>query len=119
FYWLWVPLIQEGLNNFREYWNNHRLQKSRGKLNASRFSPLNMLINPTSVVATARDCSINVNPEIVYRLREAYGGQEAREVAFWFVSRESQADADAVYVQSRLSGDYSTHCLGHLSAGRC
>ncbi|KAJ6585990.1 hypothetical protein B0H19DRAFT_878424, partial [Mycena capillaripes] len=35
FYWLWVPLIQLGPDNFREYWNNHRLQKSKGKLNAS------------------------------------------------------------------------------------
>ncbi|KAJ6500290.1 hypothetical protein DFH09DRAFT_1102722 [Mycena vulgaris] len=97
-YWLWVPLIQEGLDNFREYWNNHRLQKSRGKLNASGSSPLNMLINPTSVVATARDCSINVNPETVDRLREAYGGQVARDAAFRFVSREFQAHADAAYV---------------------
>ncbi|KAJ7362802.1 hypothetical protein DFH08DRAFT_799823 [Mycena albidolilacea] len=98
FYWLWVPLIQQGLDNFREYWNNHRLQKSKGKLNASGSSPLNMLINPTSVVATARNCSINVNPQTVYRLREAYGGQAAREEAFRFISREFQADADAVYV---------------------
>ncbi|KAJ6541365.1 hypothetical protein B0H19DRAFT_1077226 [Mycena capillaripes] len=82
FYWLWVPLIQQGLDNFREYWNNYRLKNSKGKLNASGSSPLNMLINPTSVVATACNCSINVNPQTVYRLREAYGGQAAREEAF-------------------------------------
>ncbi|KAJ7652422.1 hypothetical protein DFH06DRAFT_1331056 [Mycena polygramma] len=98
FYWLWVPLIQGGLDRFREYWNNHRLQKSKGKLNASGSSPLNMLINPTSVVATALDCSIKVNPETVYRLQEAHGGQEARDEAFRFISREFEADADAVYV---------------------
>ncbi|KAJ6624981.1 hypothetical protein B0H10DRAFT_1783673, partial [Mycena sp. CBHHK59/15] len=98
FYWLWVPLIQDGLNKYREYWNNHRLQKSKGKLNASGSSPRNLLINPTSAVPTARDCSINVNPETVYRLREAYGGQEARDTAFRFVSREFEADADGVYV---------------------
>ncbi|KAJ7477358.1 hypothetical protein FB451DRAFT_1557170 [Mycena latifolia] len=34
FYWLFVPLIQEGLDNFREYWNAHTLQKSKGKKNA-------------------------------------------------------------------------------------
>ncbi|KAJ7603948.1 hypothetical protein DFH06DRAFT_1349786 [Mycena polygramma] len=131
FYWLWVPLIQGGLDRFREYWNNlrhstsaghprviaslpvgnltrgfeyswprnnHRLQKSKGKLNASGSSPLNMLINPTSVVATALNCSIKVNPETVYHLQEAHGGQEARDEAFWFTSREFEADADAVYV---------------------
>ncbi|KAJ6628587.1 hypothetical protein B0H10DRAFT_1777826, partial [Mycena sp. CBHHK59/15] len=30
FYWLWVPLVQEGLDTFCKYWNNHKLQKSRG-----------------------------------------------------------------------------------------
>ncbi|KAJ7264827.1 hypothetical protein C8J57DRAFT_1512195 [Mycena rebaudengoi] len=98
FYSLWVPLVQEELDTFRDYWNNHKLQKSKDKLNPSGSSPLNMLLNPTSVVATARDCSIRVNPETVYRLREAYGGEEARGKAFRFVSREFQAEADGVYV---------------------
>ncbi|KAJ7499864.1 hypothetical protein FB451DRAFT_1385530 [Mycena latifolia] len=98
FYWLFVPLIQEGLDNFREYWNAHTLQKSKGKKNAYGSSPQNMLINPTSIIATARDCSISVNPETVRRLREAYGGEEAREATFRFISREFQAEADGVYV---------------------
>ncbi|KAJ6580935.1 hypothetical protein B0H19DRAFT_928755 [Mycena capillaripes] len=98
FYWLWVPLIQAGLDEFREYWNNHKLQKSKGKLNGSGSSPYNMLNNPTSAFATARDCSIRVNPESVYRLREAYGGEEARDNAFSFVTREFAAEADAAYV---------------------
>ncbi|KAJ7292950.1 hypothetical protein C8J57DRAFT_1210631 [Mycena rebaudengoi] len=79
-------------------WNNHKLQKSKGKMNASGSSPLNILINPTSVVATACDCSIKVNPASVYRLREAYGGQEARDKAFRCISREFEAEANAVYV---------------------
>ncbi|KAJ6586479.1 hypothetical protein DFH09DRAFT_910960 [Mycena vulgaris] len=90
FYWLWVPLIQAGLDNFREYWNNHKLQGSKGKLNGSGSSPRNMLSNPTSAVATACDCSIRVNPETVYRL--------PRRKAFSFVSREFAAEADAAYV---------------------
>jgi hypothetical protein len=57
-----------------------------------------MLNNPTAVVASARDCSVRVNPETVYRLREAYGGEEARDKAFRFVSREFAAEADAAYV---------------------
>ncbi|KAJ6448579.1 hypothetical protein C8R45DRAFT_1046009 [Mycena sanguinolenta] len=88
FYWLWVSVIQNGLDEFRDYWNNHKLQKSKGKLNASRSSPYNMFSNPTDFVATARDCSIRVNPGSVYCLREAYGGEEARDQAFRFVSRE-------------------------------
>ncbi|KAJ7115426.1 hypothetical protein C8R44DRAFT_928484 [Mycena epipterygia] len=98
FYWLWVPLIQDGLDNFREYWNTHKLQKSKGKKNAYGSSPQNMLINPKSVIATARDCSIKVNPETVQRLRETYGGEEARDTAFRFISREFQAEADGIYV---------------------
>lgn len=57
-----------------------------------------MLISPESVRETARDCSIRVNPETLYRLREAHGGQEARDAAYRFVSQEFQADADGVYV---------------------
>ncbi|KAK6972172.1 hypothetical protein R3P38DRAFT_3486110 [Favolaschia claudopus] len=98
FYWLWVPLIQNGLDAFREYWNNHKLQKSKGKLNGSGSSPYNMFNNPTTAVATARDCSIRVNPETVQRLREAYGGEEARDKAYRFISREFEAEADGVYV---------------------
>ncbi|KAJ7752843.1 hypothetical protein DFH07DRAFT_774354 [Mycena maculata] len=98
FYWLWVPLIQTGLDRYREYWNNHKLQGSKGKLNASGWSPYHMMNNPTDAVATARDCSIRVNPELVYRLREAYGGEEARDAAFHFVTREFEAEADAAYV---------------------
>ncbi|KAJ7740270.1 hypothetical protein DFH07DRAFT_965451 [Mycena maculata] len=98
FYWLWVPLIQTGLDRYREYWNNHKLQGSKGKLNASGWSPYHMMNNPTDAVATARDCSIWVNPESVYRLREAYGGKEARDAAFRFVTREFEAEADAAYV---------------------
>ncbi|KAJ7698650.1 hypothetical protein B0H17DRAFT_927400 [Mycena rosella] len=98
FYWLWVPLIQDNLNKFRQYWNAHTLQKSKGKKNAYGFSPSNMLTNPTSIIATARDCSIRVNPETVYHFREAYGGEEARDTAFCFISREFEAEADGVYV---------------------
>lgn len=57
-----------------------------------------MLINPTSVRATAQDCSIRVNPETVAKMREAYGGEEARDEAYRFFSDEFGAAADGVYV---------------------
>ncbi|KAJ7739189.1 hypothetical protein B0H16DRAFT_66451 [Mycena metata] len=98
FYWLWVPLLQEGLDRFREYWNNHKLKNSKGKLNAAGSSPRNMLLNPTSVVATAVDVSIRVNRDSIHRLREAYGGAAGRDKAFRFVSREFAAEADGAYV---------------------
>lgn len=97
FYWLWVPIVQQGLDKYRAYWNNHTISKSKKKKNPSGSCPKNMFLNPSSVSALARDCSIRVNPETVAELREAYGGQEARDKAYRFVSEEFQFNADAVY----------------------
>ena len=58
-----------------------------------------MLLNPNSVRVTARDCSIRVNPDSVYRLREAYGGEAAREAVYRFYSVEFAAAADDAYVE--------------------
>lgn len=83
---------------FRDYWNNHRIQKSNKKKNPSGSSPKNLLLNPMAGRISARDCSIRVNPETVHELREAYGGVEARDAAYRFVSVEFQALADTAYV---------------------
>ena len=98
FYWVWVPLVQQRLDDFRAYWNHHKLTGNKHKANPYGSSPKNMLINPQSVRVTARDCSIKVNPETVKRLREAYGGYSARESTYRFFSREFEAVADDVYV---------------------
>lgn len=98
FYWLWVPLIQERLDQFRHYWNNHRISSSKNKVNPSGWSPKTMIQDPSLVQVNARDCSIRVSPETVQHLRESYGGEEARDRAYRFVSTEFQAEADDVYV---------------------
>ncbi|KAJ7661984.1 hypothetical protein DFH06DRAFT_987877 [Mycena polygramma] len=97
FYWLWVPIVQAGLDTFREYWNNHTITGSKNKKNPSRSCPNNMFLNPTSVRALARDCQIKVNPETVAELREAYGGDEARDKAYRFVSEEFKFTADLIH----------------------
>ncbi|KAJ7627564.1 hypothetical protein DFH06DRAFT_729943 [Mycena polygramma] len=99
FYWIWVPFIQSRLDIFRDYWNNHRIGKSKTKLNASGSSPKNMFINPQAGRVTAKDCSIRVSPELVKEIRENYGGAEARDKAYRFVSQVFQAEADGAYVQ--------------------
>ncbi|KAJ7432081.1 hypothetical protein B0H11DRAFT_1761052, partial [Mycena galericulata] len=99
FYWIWVPLIQSRLDIFRDYWNNHRIQKSKKKVNPSGSSPKNMFLNPQSGRITARDCSIRVNPQLVREIRDVYGGVEARDKAYRFVSRIFQAAADGAFVQ--------------------
>lgn len=97
-YWLWVPLIQERLDEFREYNNNHRLKPSKDKLLPSGRSPRHVLISPETVRTEARDCSIKVNPEMVHRIREEYGGEKGRDYAFRFITREFEAEADDAYV---------------------
>ncbi|KAJ7625451.1 hypothetical protein B0H17DRAFT_1111090 [Mycena rosella] len=86
FYWLWTPIIQEGLDTYRAYWNNHTITKSKTKKNPSRSCP-NMFLNPASVNTLARSCSIRLNPETVAELREAYGGEKARDRAYRFMSQ--------------------------------
>ncbi|KAJ6576823.1 hypothetical protein B0H10DRAFT_1927095 [Mycena sp. CBHHK59/15] len=92
FYWLWIPIIQLGLDTYREYWNNHTLSKSKNKKNPSGSCPTNMFLNPGAVSPLARDCSIRVA-----ELREAYGGQEARDKAYRFVSDEFKFNADLIH----------------------
>lgn len=58
-----------------------------------------MLINPKSVRITANDCSIKVNPETVRHFRESYGGEEARQKAYRFVSEEFEAIANDAYIE--------------------
>jgi hypothetical protein len=83
-----VPIIQKALDTYREYWNNHTITKFNKKKNPSGSCPNNMFLNPTSVRPTARDCHIKVDPRRVVELREAHGGQAAREKAYVFVSEE-------------------------------
>lgn len=97
FNWLWPPLVQERLDDFREYWNNHKLSKQKKKTLPTGTSPRHMWLTPTSVRATARNCSVRVNMESVRRLRGEMGGHEGREEAMQFVSEEFAAEADNAF----------------------
>ncbi|KAJ7105100.1 hypothetical protein C8R43DRAFT_841936, partial [Mycena crocata] len=97
FYWLWPPIVQQGLDIYREYWNNHTLSGSKNKKNLSRSCPNNMFLNPASISIMARDCSISVNPATVKQLWEAYGGREAQERAYCFVSDEFKFNMDVIH----------------------
>ncbi|KAJ7892568.1 hypothetical protein B0H14DRAFT_2432245, partial [Mycena olivaceomarginata] len=39
FNWLWPKIIQLTLDNFLDYWNNHKIRTQRNKLLPSGFSP--------------------------------------------------------------------------------
>ncbi|KAK6969021.1 hypothetical protein R3P38DRAFT_3337315 [Favolaschia claudopus] len=92
FYWIWAPFIQRRLDIYRDYWNHHRLQLSKDKRNGSGLSPKNLFLNPQA----------GLRPELVHQLREAYGGQEAREKAYRFVSPLFQEAEDRAYVDLGL-----------------
>ncbi|KAH7904526.1 hypothetical protein BJ138DRAFT_1119331 [Hygrophoropsis aurantiaca] len=94
FRWLWPPLVQERLDEFREYWNNHRLSPQKHKLLPSGTSPRQMWLAPESVRANARNCSISVDTNLVRQLREELGGAEERERLMNFVDAEFKAAAD-------------------------
>ena len=97
FNWLWPPLLQERLDEYREYWNNHTVRRQKDKDLPSWTSPIHIWTCPTHVRPTARDCRINVRPDLVHQLRSEIGGEEARRQAYQFATPEFQAEADGVY----------------------
>jgi hypothetical protein len=94
FNWLWPPLVQERLDIYRDYWNNHRLSSQKKKVLPTGTSPRQMWLSPGTTRASARNCSIRINTETVQRLRDGIGGIEGHEEAFRFVDAEFAAEAD-------------------------
>ncbi|KAF4589018.1 hypothetical protein EYR40_010574 [Pleurotus pulmonarius] len=94
FNWLWPPLLQARLDEFVDYWNNHRISTQKKKYLPSGTSPRQMWIAPESTSAEARNCGVVVEPAIVQQLREGIGGTAGRAKAFAFVDQEFQAYAD-------------------------
>ncbi|KAL0945345.1 hypothetical protein HGRIS_000843 [Hohenbuehelia grisea] len=104
FNWLWPPLVQHRLDEFCEYWNNHRVSSQKKKLLPSGTSPRQMWTSPESVRADAHDCSVYINLDTVSRLRDGIGGVEGRAKAFAFVDPEFQALADDALGQLEYPG---------------
>ncbi|KAL0952449.1 hypothetical protein HGRIS_006718 [Hohenbuehelia grisea] len=104
FNWLWPPLVQHRLDEFCEYWNNHRVSSQKKKLLPSGTSPRQMWTSPESVCADAHDCSVYINLDTVSRLRDGIGGVEGRAKAFAFVDPEFQALADHALGQLEYPG---------------
>ncbi len=78
FNWLFPPLVQQRLDIFSEYWNNHRISRQKKKILPSGCSPMQALIAPSSVRASAKECWIRVRSSKVAELRDEIGGIEAR-----------------------------------------
>ena len=97
FNWLWPPLVQERLDEYREYWNNHTVRRQKEKDLPSGTSPVHIWTCPTHARPTARDCRVNVRRDLIHELREQIGGEKARQLAYQFVTSEFHAEADAAY----------------------
>lgn len=97
FNWLWPRLLQDRLDLFREYWNNHYLRPQKDKMLPSGTSPRQIWEAPESVSPTARNCSVKVRPELVSQLRDSIGGVDGRHHAYAFVTQEFKAVADNAY----------------------
>ena len=97
FNWLWPPLLQERLDEYREYWNNHTVRRQKDKDLPSGTSPVHIWTCPTDVRPTARDCRVNVRRDMIQELRNGIGGEEGRRRAYQFVTPEFQAAADGAY----------------------
>ncbi|KAI1785490.1 hypothetical protein LXA43DRAFT_1100273 [Ganoderma leucocontextum] len=98
FNWLWPPLLQERLDEYREYWNNHTVRRQKAKDLPSGTSPTHIWTCPTHLRPTARDCRVNVRRELIRELRDEIGGEDGRRQAYNFVTPEFRAEADGAYM---------------------
>lgn len=98
FNYLFPPLVQERLNEYREYWNNHRITSQRDKSLPSGYSPRHVFTSPSSVRKDALRLWVRVNPASVDRWRTELGGAAAHREATNFVTQAFQAEADQAWI---------------------
>ncbi|KAJ7618698.1 hypothetical protein FB45DRAFT_755655, partial [Roridomyces roridus] len=68
FYWVFAPIIQMELDNFRLWWNNHRVRHQHEKIMPSGHVPALTMEYPE--LFGALDCRISVPAEAVQLLRD-------------------------------------------------
>ncbi|KAJ7752503.1 hypothetical protein DFH07DRAFT_774437 [Mycena maculata] len=79
FYWIFVPLIQHELDEFRAWWNQHRVRLQWDKNMPSAHVPAHVFEHPSHVGGI--DCRIRIPKEAVSELRgyltEEVGSRES------------------------------------------
>lgn len=98
FYWVWVPLIQEYLDSFKYFHNNHKIRKQRNKKTPSGASPDWLTRHPTSYDPTAVNCGIPVDPKWVAQERQKLGGMEERKRLFQWYPEEFGTRATEAWI---------------------
>lgn len=79
-----MPLVQEYLDNFRVWWNAHKLRKQAGKKAPTGVNPEMIRLIPEFYDPNVRDYSVPVEREWVELERSYLGGMEAWEKLFEF-----------------------------------
>ncbi|KAJ6464899.1 hypothetical protein C8R45DRAFT_939743 [Mycena sanguinolenta] len=74
FYWVFVPLIQQALDEFVDWWNHHRVRHQHNKIMPSGYVPAHALEYPE--LFGALDCQIAIPPEAVAELRSQLDEEE-------------------------------------------
>ena len=95
FYWVFPPLIQAKLDEFKTYWNNHRIRKQKNKAMPSGHVPMNTFCNPAEFLGV--QCKIPVPPDAVQEMR-AFVIEETGQRENW-ISDDFAKIADDIYLQ--------------------
>ncbi|KAF8217231.1 hypothetical protein K438DRAFT_1748323 [Mycena galopus ATCC 62051] len=74
FYWIFAPLIQAELDNFKLWWNHHRVRHQHEKILPSGHVPAHALEFPE--LFGALDCRIGIPQEAINNLRDQLTEEE-------------------------------------------
>ncbi|KAH9920494.1 hypothetical protein B0H21DRAFT_701959 [Amylocystis lapponica] len=93
FNWIWPPVIQHELDQYRESWNKHTIRAQHGKLMPSGSTPTMFFKAPSHFGGTR--VSIEVTSDVLQALRE--GLSVSRSEAFRWVDEAFSVAAQFVY----------------------
>ncbi|KAJ7504880.1 hypothetical protein B0H11DRAFT_1627105, partial [Mycena galericulata] len=74
FYWIFAPVIQAELDDFVQWWNNHRVRHQHEKIMPSGHVPSHAMDYPE--LFGGLDCRIKIPPEAITDLREQLETEE-------------------------------------------
>jgi hypothetical protein len=92
FYWLWPKILQIQLDQFVEYWNNHKIHAQRDKPNMSGSTPRHAFTVPAP---PAQQCGIIVDQVVIDALRDQI--PVSREESMRWVDDEFEVAARNAY----------------------
>ncbi|KAJ7429620.1 hypothetical protein B0H11DRAFT_2181174 [Mycena galericulata] len=99
FYWIFAPVIQAELDDFVQWWNNHRVRHQHEKIMPSGHVPSHAMDYPE--LFGGLDCRIKIPPEAITDLREQLETEEGPKSDFqaWpSLTEEFNLRASEVYV---------------------